>query len=159
MFAELESIFNNDGSVLPIDYSYTVEDDAIATPIHVVGEIFNKTGIVSLKAKAKFDYATQCALCCKPLVRHATVPIHHILLTEMQDEDFDDLYVQVENMRLFVDELVTEDIWLAIPSRFLCKEDCKGLCSQCGADLNEAECGCKKEIDPRLAALQQLLGE
>ena len=159
MFAELESIFNNDGSVFPIDYSYTLVDDAIATEIHVVGEIFNKTGIVTLKAKATFDYATQCALCCKPLIRHATVPIKHILLTEMQDEDFDDLYVQVENMRLLLDDLITEDIWLAIPARFLCREDCKGLCSQCGTDLNETQCGCKKEIDPRLAALQQLLGE
>ena len=159
MFAELESIFNNDGSVFPIDYSYALDDDAIATEIHVVGEIFNKTGIVTLKAKATFDYSTQCALCCKPLVRHASVPVKHILLTEMQDEDFDDLYVQVENMRLCIDDLVTEDIWLAIPARFLCKEDCKGLCSQCGTDLNDSQCGCKKEIDPRLAALQQLLGE
>lgn len=159
MFAELESIFNNDGSVLKIDYSYSIDDESVSAPVHVVGEIFNKTGIVTLKAKAMFDYATQCALCCKPLVRHATVPIRHILLTDMQDEDFDDLYVQVENMRLFVDDLVTEDIWLAIPARFLCKDDCKGLCSQCGADLNETECNCKKAIDPRLAALQQLLGE
>lgn len=159
MFVELESVFNNDGSSLAIDYSYSLDDESIATPVHVVGEIFNKTGIVTLKAKATFDYATQCALCCKPLVRHATVPVHHILLTEIQDEDFDDLYVQVENMRLLVDDLVSEDIWLAIPPRFICKEDCKGLCAQCGADLNEGPCGCKKVIDPRLAALEQLLGE
>ena len=159
MFAELEAIFNNDGSSLPIDYCYDLEDESVATAVHVVGEIFNKTGIVTLKAKAMFDYATQCALCCKPLVRHATIPIKHVLLTEMHDEDFDDLYVQVENMRLLVDDLVTEDIWLSIPTRFVCKADCKGLCPQCGADLNEGACGCKKAIDPRLAALEQLLGE
>lgn len=159
MYAELESVFNNDGYVLPVDFLYSINDEAVCTPIHVTGEIYNKTGIVTFKAKAKFDYATQCALCCKPLIRHATVPIKHILLTELQDEDFDDLYVQVENMRLFVDDLVTEDIWLAIPARFLCKDDCKGLCPQCGADLNETSCNCKKAIDPRLEALQQLLGE
>ncbi len=159
MYVELESVFNNDGFSLPIDYSYSLEDEAVSTPVHVSGEIFNKTGIVTFKAKAKFDYATQCALCCKPLVRHATVPVLHVLLTEIQDEDFDDLYVQVENMRLLIDDLVTEDIWLAIPSRFVCKEDCKGLCSQCGADLNEGSCSCKKVIDPRLASLEKLLGE
>lgn len=159
MFAELEAVFNNDGAVLALDYDYDIEDASVATPVHVKGEIFNKTGIVSLKAKATFDYSTECALCCKPLIRHATIPVHHVLLTELHDEDFDDLYVQIENMRLNVDELVTEDIWLAIPARFVCREDCKGLCPQCGADLNDGPCGCTKTIDPRLAALSQLLGE
>lgn len=159
MFAELEAVFNNDGAVLALDYEYDIGDASVVTPVHVEGEIVNRTGIVSMKAKAKFDYSTQCALCCKPLLRHATIPVHHVLLTELQDEDFDDLYVQVENMRLNVDELISEDIWLAIPSRFLCKEDCKGLCMQCGQDLNEASCSCVKAVDPRLAALSQLLGE
>ncbi len=159
MFAELEAVFNNDGAVLVLDYEYDIGDASVVTPVHVSGEIFNKTGIVSMKAKVTFDYSTQCALCCKPVLRHATIPIHHVLLVELQDEDFNDLYVQVENMRLNVDELVSEDIWLAIPSRFLCKEDCKGLCAQCGQDLNEGSCSCGKPIDPRLAALSQLLGE
>lgn len=159
LFAELEAVFNNDGAVLTLDYEYDIGDACVVSPVRVTGEITNKTGIVSMKAKALFDYSTQCALCCKPLLRHATIPIHHILLVELQDEDFNDLYVQVDNMRLNVDELVSEDIWLAIPARFLCKEDCKGLCSQCGQDLNEGTCSCEKAIDPRLSALTQLLGE
>ena len=42
-------------------------------------------------------------------------------------------------------------------SLFLCRDDCKGLCPRCGADLNEGPCGCKPEKDPRLAVLEQLL--
>ena len=49
------------------------------------------------------------------------------------------------------------DLVLELPLRYLCKPDCKGLCCRCGKNLNDGPCGCQKEIDPRLAALRQLL--
>ncbi|HEV2863166.1 MAG TPA: DUF177 domain-containing protein [Pyrinomonadaceae bacterium] len=53
-----------------------------------------------------------------------------------------------------LDELVREQIVLALPSRNLCREDCKGLCPRCGADLNAETCSCEtKEVDPRWSAL------
>lgn len=53
-----------------------------------------------------------------------------------------------------LDELVREQIVLALPSRHLCREDCKGLCPRCGADLNAEHCSCDTaEVDPRWAAL------
>jgi uncharacterized protein len=42
-------------------------------------------------------------------------------------------------------------------TKFLCREDCKGLCARCGKNLNLGPCGCGKEIDPRFAVLEQLL--
>src|SRR5436305_6795303 len=59
-----------------------------------------------------------------------------------------------------LDELVREQILLALPSRRLCREECKGLCPKCGADLNAAECSCERgEIDPRWSALVGLKNE
>ena len=56
-----------------------------------------------------------------------------------------------------VDEIVKEQILLAVPTRMLCREDCKGICPQCGVDRNMGECNCEtKEIDPRWAALKNL---
>ena len=53
-----------------------------------------------------------------------------------------------------VDLMVLEQIELAMPMRFVCREDCKGLCYKCGADLNEGTCLCKKEeTDSRLSVL------
>jgi uncharacterized protein len=53
-----------------------------------------------------------------------------------------------------VDLMVLEQIELAIPMRFVCREDCKGLCYNCGADLNEGACLCKNEkTDSRLSVL------
>ena len=50
---------------------------------------------------------------------------------------------------------VREQILLSVPPPPLCREDCKGLCPQCGKDLNEGECGCDRTVlDPRWAALK-----
>ena len=48
---------------------------------------------------------------------------------------------------------------LGMDQKFLCKDDCKGLCGVCGKNLNDGPCGCGKQIDPRMAALAQLLDD
>jgi uncharacterized protein len=58
---------------------------------------------------------------------------------------------------LDVDEIVKEQILLAVPTRMLCREDCKGICPECGIDRNTGECSCGADnIDPRWAALKNL---
>ena len=55
---------------------------------------------------------------------------------------------------------IREDLVLNIPVKPLCKKDCRGLCAQCGTDLNEGQCRCRKEtVDPRLAALRDIRTE
>lgn len=56
-----------------------------------------------------------------------------------------------------VDDLVREQIELALPMSRLCRADCRGLCPECGARLNDGDCACQgEEIDPRWAALKEL---
>ena len=49
--------------------------------------------------------------------------------------------------------LLAEQIMLALPMKLLCDEQCRGLCSQCGVNLNETECDCQRDVDPRLSPL------
>lgn len=74
--------------------------------------------------------------------------------TELHDRDLDLVFYQ--NEQINVDDLVLEQLELSLPTRVLCKEDCRGLCSQCGADLNIEQCQCRKPIDPRWQALADL---
>ena len=56
-----------------------------------------------------------------------------------------------------VAEIVKEQILLAVPTRMLCREDCKGICPECGIDKNTGDCQCvTDDIDPRWAALKNL---
>ncbi|MBO5395310.1 MAG: DUF177 domain-containing protein [Clostridia bacterium] len=158
MYLELDAVFNNDGESLQIDYEFSLEDESVVTPVKVNGSVFNRTGIVNLQADARFDYSTSCAKCNKPLLRHAKVPVHHTLLTHAESEDNDE-FIVLDGVRLELDELVSEDIYLALPSRFLCKDDCKGLCAFCGQDLNEGLCSCSAPTDSRWDSLKDLFNE
>lgn len=158
MKLELRQIFESDSIKRNFDYEFSVEDDLIPSPVSVSGYIKNSSGIVSVSATADLTVSTQCAKCAKQICKKLTVPVEHYLTAQLNNEDNDD-YILVEDMVLDLDELVSEDIFLALPSRFLCKPDCKGLCPMCGKDLNEGKCDCKKQIDPRLSVLQQLLSD
>lgn len=55
---------------------------------------------------------------------------------------------------------IAEQVLLAIPFKPLCREDCRGLCGNCGADLNVAECGCDRQgINPKFSALKNFKAE
>ena len=56
-----------------------------------------------------------------------------------------------------VEDLARTAFILEMDTKTLCSEDCKGLCHRCGADLNLGPCSCKKDVDPRMAALAKLL--
>lgn len=63
-------------------------------------------------------------------------------------------------MDLEVDQLVCLEVLMSWPLKVLCKEDCKGICSQCGKNLNDGPCGCVDEPkDPRMAAISDIFSK
>ena len=74
---------------------------------------------------------------------------------ELQAEDLNIAVFDGEGIEL--DDLVREELLLALPVNVLCREDCKGLCPQCGQDLNLGSCECEPEVDARLSVLKALL--
>lgn len=73
---------------------------------------------------------------------------------ELQERDLDFSFYRDETID--IDELVLEQLELSLPSRILCREDCLGLCSQCGTNLNLEKCQCQPPIDPRWQVLADL---
>ena len=74
-----------------------------------------------------------------------------------KDGDDDDTVFQAPEGRADLREIATEQIYLSLPMKPVCHEDCKGLCPVCGANRNVDECGCPREPeDPRLAPLREL---
>ena len=86
------------------------------------------------------------------------IPINVVLVTELADEDNEDEWVfPLEGDSADLEDIVRTVFVLNLDSKLLCKEDCKGLCCRCGKNLNDGPCTCQKELDPRFAALKQLL--
>ncbi|MCD7828600.1 MAG: DUF177 domain-containing protein [Clostridiales bacterium] len=158
MHLDLRRFFENNDIREPFEYNFKSNDSFVSSDIHVSGVVNNTAGIVSVSANADLCITVHCARCAKEIQKKLSVPVKHYLIAHLNNEDNDE-YILVEDMELDLDRLVMEDIYLTLPSRFLCKPDCKGLCPVCGKDLNDGECGCKKATDPRLAVLQSLLSD
>ncbi len=162
MIIELEPVFNNDGSRFDFDCSVdltALEINAgfpFDTPVKVSGCVRNSSGVVTLEATARAVYHSLCDRCAEEISVPMEIPVEHDLVASLSNEDNGD-FIVVGNMRLDLDALVTEDVILFVPNKLLCSEDCRGLCPQCGVNLNKSQCGCEKPIDPRLEVLKQFL--
>ena len=99
-----------------------------------------------------------CDRCAGSFDREVTFPIDVVLVTELANEENEDEWVfPLEGDSADLDDIVRTVFVLNLDSKLLCKEDCKGLCPKCGKNLNDGPCNCQKELDPRFAALKQLL--
>jgi len=73
----------------------------------------------------------------------------------VEDDDLSTAFY--EDNVIDLGQLMQEQCYLAVPMKPLCREDCRGLCPECGANLNTETCECRQTwVDPRLAALEQL---
>ena len=128
----------------------------IVRPVLAQGSVVNHAGALVLNGTARSELDLVCDRCGKEFSREKAVPLDCLLADELEDEENDEI-VLLEGSEVDLDELVTTAFVLAMDTQTLCSEDCKGLCAKCGADLNLGPCGCRPEVDPRLAALAQLL--
>ena len=159
----LKPLFMGDVSVVPIEQSLDLSDLEVqgqkpfVQPVEVTGTVQYVEGVVTLRAKVHYWFDGVCDRCAEPFRHEETLPLTHILVTSLNDESNED-FVLLKDFQLPLDELVTTDLLLSLPMKSLCREDCRGLCPQCGHNLNNGECGCRQEtVDPRLAALKDLL--
>ncbi len=129
----------------------------ITSPVIVKGVLQNRSSIVTLAYKASVKLQTFCDRCLENFEKSVDYSFEYTLVKELQDSDMEG-YILVEGDSLDLGELCMSDVVLNLPLKFLCKDDCKGICSICGKNLNQSQCDClKQEIDPRLAALKKLL--
>jgi uncharacterized protein len=122
------------------------------------GYIVNDAGALTLRGTLSATMRCMCDRCTAEFEKKFVYPLEVPIATELQDEENPD-YFLLDGDELDLDELLETVFILNMDTRFLCREDCKGLCSRCGKNLNEGPCSCKAELDPRLAVLEQLLDD
>ena len=170
MIIDLKPLLSGRLSKIEFSYELDIEDEnnplippddvSFAPPVKVFGSVTDNAGYMTLSAVAELDYRTHCARCLEDISGKFILNFNRTVATSgtLQNENNDD-FVIVKSGMLDIDRQLVEDLLLEFPSRFLCKEECAGLCPKCGKNLNFGPCDCpkKKEIDPRLAILQKLL--
>ena len=120
--------------------------------------------LLSVRIYINTKIIAECARCLKPVDLNISDKLEYLYYaegTEILEDDSDDEIFPVEidffGRTLDVMQQIQESIFTLLPFKVLCKEDCKGLCPNCGADLNETTCSCKNDFhDPRMEALKDL---
>ena len=116
------------------------------------------------KIRIELVGAVALAVPCDRCLKEVSVPVDISMSAEFDfsgsnEESVLDLNETnyIDGYELDVDKLVYEEILLGFPMKVLCKEDCKGICKVCGADLNEGECDCDRtELDPRMSVIRDI---
>ncbi|SKA92275.1 uncharacterized protein SAMN05443428_11233 [Caloramator quimbayensis] len=125
----------------------------LMSPLKVDGSAYYDGGLIKVKGTISTSIKAQCSRCLETFNYELNIDYDEIFSKAHEDEDtysYDGNTIDLSNM-------VIDNIILSMPIKFLCSEDCKGLCSICGKNLNTGKCNCEKgEIDPRLAVLKDL---
>ena len=163
MLLDLQKIIANPGSV-----SFSCEPDIAdlsfdsvsryLSPLHAEGKVVNSADLLTLTATLHVKMLCVCDRCGIEYETEKTIPVEAILAVDPEDEENPDLY-PIYDGKADLDEILITAFVLDMDTKFLCSEDCPGLCPHCGKPLRDGPCGCEKDIDPRLAVLGQLLND
>ncbi|MFD0711230.1 YceD family protein [Paenibacillus sp. GCM10027626] len=151
------------GDRLPIqaslnaDWLKQIRKDIVSVgALNVNLEAYGLDGVAHVEGQLDLDVEMSCSRCLEAVKQSISIPFAE-KFKHAKNEEEDEEVIAVEEDKFDLEPLIEETMMLSLPFAPLCKEDCKGLCTSCGANLNEAACGCSQEkIDPRLAALKDV---
>ena len=116
---------------------------------------------IVLETELQLNARFECDRCISDFNTTLEAKYHTVyLFGNHPDEDNESLnvtYLRADASEIVLDNDIRDYALLAVPMKKLCKDDCKGLCPECGKNLNEGSCDCKdREIDPKWLPLQDL---
>lgn len=164
MLLGLSKIIDSPGSSVHFSTSVDLSDlrygisNPVSEPVAAQGTVRNTAGVLLMKGSVTTTIHGICDRCAAQFDRDIEFPIDVVLVTELSNEENEDEWVfPLVGDSADLDDIVRTVFVLNLDSKLLCREDCKGLCPKCGKNLNDGPCNCQKELDPRFAALKQLL--
>jgi len=164
MLLGLRDIIHTPGASVNFSESVDLSDLRFGTcypvsePVLAVGTVRNTADVLMMKGTITTTIHGVCDRCAAEFTQNVELPIDVVLVEEFSNEDNEDEGVfPLEADSADIEDIVRTVFVLNMDSKLLCKPECKGLCCRCGKNLNVEACTCQKELDPRFAALRQLL--
>ncbi len=161
MICDLSTVLNNDGATLDFSGTLSIDSDACGADVtfpegvSVTGKITGRNDVLELSAHVEGGFKANCGRCLKELDCELSFDFEETLAQEGSEIPDRDSVIIFEGTSIDVSEIVVGNLLLNLSYKYLCSEDCKGICSMCGADLNKGDCGCEHdEIDPRWEKLK-----
>ena len=165
MLLDLKPIMATPGDTIPFLESFDLSDLCygvsypVSEAVIAEGTVRNTAGVLVMKGTVRTRIHGVCDRCAGEFQRDVSFPIDAVLVTELSsEEDEDENIFPLVGDSADLEEIVRTVFVLNLDSKLLCREDCKGLCPQCGKNRNEGPCGCQSDSgDPRMDVLRRLL--
>ena len=160
MKISLTKLFTQDGKY---EIPLTSETFSIGGQDYRVIEKHEGNRVITITGSADLTMEIPCARCLTPVATPFQLEFDlqiDLNLSEEEREEKEEDSSFVEGDELDVEELVRNELIVQWPIRVLCKDDCKGICSRCGANLNIQTCDCDTTgLDPRMAAIKDIFSK
>ena len=164
MLLDLSKIIACPGALVSFSTSLDLSDlrygncYPVDEPVQASGSVRNTAGVLVMTGKIFTTIHGVCDRCASDFTSDVEFPLDVVLVTQLSNEENEDEWVfPLEGDSADLEDIVRTVFVLNLDSKLLCKPDCKGICCRCGKNLNFEACSCQKELDPRFAALRQLL--
>lgn len=136
-----------------------IKQNKLSDKVMFIGTFFKTDKNIVLNAEIEFEYEEICARCLKKCINTIRTQLNANVLFNTNDyEETEEINIIAKEDTVNLEDAIKQAIYPSIPMKTLCKEDCKGICANCGIDLNTNTCECNNNsIDPRLEELKKLL--
>ena len=168
MFVDLTDVFTNEGKTVTIQAEAELQQVTIGGGIYPVRDktpinlTFTSTGKgrVRIFGQTEVTLAMKCDRCLKPVDKTLALAVDREVFAPDMTETISDVQDDQEFMdgyQMDVDDFLNIEIVINWPMKVLCKPDCRGICRQCGTDLNTGTCDCDTFVpDPRMAVIKDI---
>lgn len=142
-----------------IDLTGVNLDVELVQPVSVRGSVSNTGDGFLVQGEVSYTYRTNCNRCLESVSGSGKVEITEQFASYTPTEaDESSYYFQGDLIDL--SDCLREQVLLSLPMKFTCKEDCRGLCPQCGQNLNHQNCNCHSDnFNPQFNKLKSLLNQ
>src|SRR5699024_6768131 len=168
LYGQIDKVFNFDGKIERDFSNISTKEFKILEHIEYNGIIYQVGNSYMIDINIEYEYKTRCDRCLQETTKKMKTSLMGKLTNYEEidqdsynddfneDENGDDL-IFYKNDILDVEEYVIMEVSSSLPMKTLCSEECKGICPQCGINLNTEECDCiTEDIEPRFEKLKDL---
>lgn len=165
MILQFSDLISKRERVKPLDFTldldafnYEGESIKAVEPVKVKGKLSFNEGLLELDVDVETVLELSCSRCLEIFSYPIHISVNERFTNNLSDEDDDLIFIDSDTID--ITEIIVNNIISALPIKRLCNDNCKGLCQQCGTNLNKKQCSCdNNDIDIRLAKLNDLFSK
>ena len=161
---DISHALKNPGRIYPLDVEVQLPEMEIMGEVisfengRIKGELLGTGESVSVKGTVSADVIAHCARCLAAVRTPLETQVKETFVRPEKAGADSDAY-PIVGTEIELEDLAKDALVLDLPMRFLCSEDCKGLCPKCGANRNERSCKCQEGEDNPFAAIRDLFSK